>query len=126
MRLQKKSLSKVSLADLLRRKKTTLEKYLIETGIVTYDLLTARCESSGLVPPTVEEFHKAQGRTTPAPVVSSPSEGVVVLEPPPVAKLVSELDGSVASELQLEDVTDSDPETSSTQENRSKKKNKNK
>jgi len=101
MRLQKKSLSKVSLTDILRRRKTTLEKYLIETGIVTYDLLVSRCESSGFVPPTLEAFYKAQGRSSPAPVASSPTEGVIVMEPPAVVRLVNESDGSVESELSL-------------------------
>ena len=111
MRLQKKSLSKVSLTDLLRRRKSTLEKYLVETGIVTYDLLTARCESSGLMPPSIEDFYKAQGRKSPAPVISSPAEGVVVIEPPSTAKLVSEVDGSIEAELSLEEVSTSDADS---------------
>jgi hypothetical protein len=103
MRLQKKSLSKIALLDLLRRKKSSLQKYLAETGIVTYELLVARCESNGLVPPAESEFLKASGRTTVAPCVSSPTEGVVVLEPPAIVKIISEQDGAVSSEMVLEE-----------------------
>lgn len=106
MRLQKKSLSKVFLTDLLRRKKVTLEKYLKETGIVTYELLVSRCESSGLVPPSHEEFLTSRGDNSVTPSISSPTEGVVVLEPPPVIKIVSENDGSVL-ELKEEDMKES-------------------
>lgn len=107
MRLQKKSLSKVFLTDLLRRKKITLEKYLKETGIVTYELLVSRCESSGLVPPSHDEFISSRGENSVTPSVSSPTEGVVVLEPPPVLKIVTESDGSVL-ELKVEDLNESD------------------
>ena len=107
MRLQKKSLSKVFLTDLLRRKKITLEKYLREAGIVTYELLVSRCESSGLVPPSHDEFISSRGENSVTPSVSSPTEGVVVLEPPPALKIVSESDGSVL-ELKIEDLNESD------------------
>lgn len=81
MRLQKKSYSRLSLGDLLRRRRSNLKKFLTESGIVTYELLTSRCDSMGVVPPSEQEFNDAKGN----PVmhnVSSPTEGVVVLEPP--------------------------------------------
>jgi len=81
MRLQKRSISKVSLLDLLRRRRTTLTKYLEETGIVTYELLKTRCASSGLLPPSEEQFLKARGNPVVASL-SSPTEGVVVVETP--------------------------------------------
>lgn len=80
MRLQKKSLSRLTLESLLRKKRTNLESFLKETGIVAYDTLVARCNSIGVVPPEREEFTKAMGN----PVVheySSPTEGIVVLNP---------------------------------------------
>jgi hypothetical protein len=80
MRLQKKSLSKVSLLDLLRRKRTNLTNFLSETGIVTYDLLVKRCNSIGLLPPSEDHFLKAKGYPI-THEVSSPTEGIVVLEP---------------------------------------------
>jgi hypothetical protein len=85
MRLQKKSMSRVSLLDLLRRKRTNLEKFLTDTGIVTYELLVSRCSSMGAVPPTLEQFLKAKGNPT-THEVSSPTEGIVVLNPPPPPK----------------------------------------
>jgi hypothetical protein len=81
MRLQKKSLSRVSLMDLLRRKRTNLEKFLSDSGIVTYELLKQRCASMGAVPPTIEQFNKVKGNAA-IHDVSSPTEGVVVLNPP--------------------------------------------
>lgn len=81
MRLNKKSLSKVTLSDLLRRKKTNLESFLQETGIVTYELLRSRCGSIGVVPPTEEEFLRVKGNPV-THEVSSPMEGIVVMNPP--------------------------------------------
>lgn len=80
MRLQQKSLSRLTLESLLRKKRTNLESFLKETGIVAYDTLVSRCNSIGVVPPEREEFTKAMGN----PVVheySSPTEGIIVLNP---------------------------------------------
>lgn len=79
MRLQKKSYSRVSLLDLLRRKRSNLRKFLLENGIVTYELLSARCDSMGVVPPGIEDFIAARGSVIPE--FSSPREGVVVMLP---------------------------------------------
>lgn len=78
MRLQKKSYSRVSLSDLLRRKRSNLKKFLTDTGIVTYGLLLARCDSMGVVPPSETEFLEAKGNPT-THEISSPSEGIVVV-----------------------------------------------
>jgi hypothetical protein len=80
MRLHDRSLSKISLLDTLKRRRTNLKKYLSDAGIVTYELLVKRCESMGLIPPTEEEFEKSSG--TNSMKISSPSEGIVVLDPP--------------------------------------------
>jgi hypothetical protein len=80
MRLQKKSLSKISLLDLLRRKRTNLANFLSETVIVTYDLLVKRCDSIGLLPPSEDHFLKAKGYPI-THEVSSPAEGIVVIKP---------------------------------------------
>lgn len=82
MRLLKKSLSKINLTDLLRRKKSTLENFLYESGIVTYDKLVERCNSIGVVPPSEEMFSKALGDPV-TPIFSSPMDGIVVLDPLP-------------------------------------------
>jgi len=80
MRLQKKSLSKINLTDLLRKKRSNLEIFLKETGIFSYELLVSRCASIGVVPPSESEFLKIRGNN-PTPSVSSPTEGIVVLAP---------------------------------------------
>lgn len=82
MRLQKKSLSKLNLTDLLRKKRSNLENFLKETGIFSYELLVSRCASIGVVPPSETEFLKIRGGG-PVAKVSSPTEGIVVLEPEP-------------------------------------------
>jgi hypothetical protein len=93
MRLQKKSLSRVQLTDLLRRRKTTLEKFLKDTGIVTYELLVERCSSMGVVAPTREQFSSVRGNPE-TYEVSSPTEGVVVLSPPEKITVISEASGA--------------------------------
>lgn len=98
MRLQKKSYSRVSLTDLLRRKRSNLKKFLTETGIVTYELLLMRCESMGVVPPSASEFLAAKGN----PVlheISSPTEGVVVIQAPPEETSVETTENSEESVL---------------------------
>ena len=125
MRLQKKSISKVSLLDLLRRRKTTLEKFLEETGIVTYDLLVARCASGGMTPPTEEQFLKAKGN----PViheVSSPTEGIVVVNPPEDIKTTVESGTAIpipleASPLEEEQAPQEAPEDKSAAYKKKKK-----
>ena len=79
MRLQKKSYSRLNLGDLLRRRRSTLRSFLDETGIVTYELLKIRCESMGVVPPPESDFNEAKGNST-IYSVSSPTEGIVVLD----------------------------------------------
>jgi hypothetical protein len=80
MRLNKKSISKVSLLDLLRRKHSNLEKFLHENGIVTYDRLVSRCASIGVVPPSEDQFNNSMGNPK-VHQFSSPTEGIVVLNP---------------------------------------------
>lgn len=95
MRLQKRALSKVTLVNLLRRKKTTLKRYLEENGIVTYELLASRCNSMGALPPSEAEFKAAQGTTKYE--VSSPTEGIVVIPPlPEPVTMTQEKSGDVS------------------------------
>ena len=79
MRLHKNSISKVNLTDILRRRKKSLQQFLDETGIVTYELLKERCRSMGVSPPDEEQFLNVMGRGMPE--VSSPAEGVIVIAP---------------------------------------------
>lgn len=81
MRLQEKSLSKLRLVDILRKKKKQLRTYLMETGIVTYERLLRSCDSIGVTPPSEKEFMNAMGNPL-TPEFSSPTDGVLVLNPP--------------------------------------------
>lgn len=83
MRLQKKSLSKIALVDLLRRRRLTLERFLEDTGIVSYELLVERCTSLGVSAPDKKTFEKAAGRNE-VPTLSSPAEGIVIIQSPTV------------------------------------------
>lgn len=71
---------KLRLQDLLRKRKRTFEDWLTESGVSTYVELKRWCARVGVGPPSEDEWHKLK------PVqVSSPPDGVVVLEPPPEA-----------------------------------------
>lgn len=104
MRLQKKSISKVTLADLLRRKRTDLQSFLAGSGIVSYELLVSRCNSMGVVPPTDEEFQVARGFSH-MHDISSPAEGIVVLQPPPEDSVLS------SKNSENDDVKEETPQT---------------
>jgi hypothetical protein len=100
MRLNKNTFSKVSLLSVLKRKKISFQKYLDENGIVTYGLLVSRCNSMGMVPPTENEFLELTGRKhDETPKVSSPAEGVVILEPP---QIISEKTGKPIEDFPAE------------------------
>ena len=105
MRLSKNSISKVSLSDILRRRRKTLPQFLKEFGIVTYELLVARCNSMGVVPPTEEKFALVAGGSPPQ--VSSPAEGVIIVDvvPQPVHQPITESAQSFELESQPESVT---------------------
>lgn len=91
MRLHQRSISKVTLVNVLKRRKTNLKNFLSETGIVTYELLKTRCDSMGVIPPDEVEFLEATGTDATKPAaISSPAEGLIVLDPP---KILNELTG---------------------------------
>jgi len=84
----------VSLKDLLRRRRSSLKEFVTASGITTYELIVDRCSRMGCSPPSREEFESlvpSRGE------ISSPTEGVVVLPPPPVIK------ESTGEELQIEE-----------------------
>jgi len=76
-----KNQPKLTLAHLLRRRKTTLAKFVTELGVTTHGGLQQWCDRMGVVAPTAEEFVHAFPA---AAKVNSAREGVVVLEAPPV------------------------------------------
>lgn len=76
-----KNQPKLTLADVLRRRRSTLVVLVGELGLTTYAGLTNWCRRMGVVPPDEAQFlvaFPAAGR------VNSPQEGVVVLPAPPV------------------------------------------
>jgi len=77
-----KKLPPIRLVDLLKKRKTTLKQFLGVYGIVAYPTLLIKCDSMGVSPPSEDEFKQAVG---PA-VVSSPQEGVIVLDSPTLLK----------------------------------------
>jgi len=80
-----KKLPPIKLIDLLKKRKTNLKQFLFSSGITTYVTLEHKCNSLGVLVPTIQEFHEASGG-----IVSSPQEGVVVLDPPLLLKETGE------------------------------------
>jgi|GEM_PF-2331882 len=76
-----KKLPPIKLTDLLRKRKTNLKDFLASTGITSYVTLSQKCDKMGVSPPSEEDFQSVAG----APV-SSPQEGIVVLDPPALLK----------------------------------------
>jgi len=75
-----KNSPKLTLASLIKRRKTTLGKFINELGISTYESLKNWCRRTGVEPPTEQEFR------TEIPIdayVNNPQEGVIVLQEPP-------------------------------------------
>lgn len=86
MHVRIKNLPKLSLSDLLRRRKMTLHQFINESGIVAYGALLERCSAMGVQAPSEEDYHKV------VPVqVSSQQDGVVVIEPPVTEEPTQEL-----------------------------------
>lgn len=72
--------SPIPLEALLKRRKTTLEAWLRESGITNYAALVDRCSRMGVVPPS----RAALERIFPPATVSDPSQGLIVIEPPEI------------------------------------------
>jgi len=129
MRLHQRSISKVTLLNVLKRRKSDLKRFLAETGIVTYELLKSRCNSMGVIPPEEREFlDTIEADYTGTASVSSPAEGLIVLDPP---KIINELTGKEVEMPQIdplaelpEPVLDESSADTTNEENSSKKKKK--
>jgi len=74
---QKKS--QIKLEDLLRRRKTTLNIFLKERGITTYESLDRICKRLGVLTPDQNSFFQCIEK-----YISNPAAGVVVIPPPAV------------------------------------------
>jgi hypothetical protein len=77
VKYQKKSL--IKLEDLLKRRKTTLKKFLGERGITNYRMLEDTCSRLGVVTPSTEAFSACVPT-----YVTDPTAGVIVVDPLPV------------------------------------------
>jgi len=71
----------IKLQDLLRRRRATLKEFIRTSGIATYSTLLQKCEKMGVSPPSEDDFKQSLGNQ-----VSSPQEGIVVLESPELIK----------------------------------------
>lgn len=71
-----KNIPKLTLNDLLRRRKMTLESFVKELGTQSYNALVARSDRLGVQPPTEKEYLKIFPN-----IVNSQQDGVIVLEP---------------------------------------------
>lgn len=80
-----KGLPPIKLTDILKKKKTNLKSFLSSFGITAYPTLLQKCEKMGVSPPDEDEFKEAVGAS-----VSSPQEGIIVLDPPTVLKETGE------------------------------------
>lgn len=76
-----KGLPQIKLLDLLKKKRTNLKDFLHNIGIASYGTLQKKCEKMGVAAPTFEVFQNALGE-----VVSSPAEGLIVLDSPNLIK----------------------------------------
>lgn len=79
-RIVLKNQPRLTLAAVLRRRRSNLKTLVTDLGVATYAGLTNWCDRMGIVPPDKWEFDAL----IPPLKVNSPQEGVVVLEPPPV------------------------------------------
>jgi hypothetical protein len=79
MFVEVKNMPRLCLSHLLRRRKTTLERFVKESGIQTYSALCTQCDRLGVLAPTASEYEKVFPT-----LVTSPADGVIVVEPIPV------------------------------------------
>jgi hypothetical protein len=68
--------SQIRLEDLLRRRKTTLNQFMKDRGITTYEGLDGVCKRLGVLTPNQGSFIECVGH-----YVSNPTAGVVVVHP---------------------------------------------
>jgi hypothetical protein len=76
-----KGLPPIRLVDLLKKRKTNLKEFIKNSGIASCQTLLLKCNKMGVSAPNESDFNSALGK-----VVSSPQEGVIVLDPPTLTK----------------------------------------
>lgn len=85
--------SQIKLEDLLRRRKSTLNQFLRDRGITTYEKLDSVCKRLGVITPPHASFVECVGQ-----YVSNPAAGVVIVPP---SIVLEESTGS--PEVEIED-----------------------
>ena len=85
----------ITLESLLRRKKSNLARFIEASGVTTYELLVERCNRMGVNPPERRAFENL----VPPAHVSSPTEGVIIVEAP--TETISEMTGETTSDLPI-------------------------
>lgn len=76
-----RNLPQIKLSDLLRRRKSNLKKFVNDLGISTYESLKENCTRIGVQPPLEDEWLKVRDD-----FVTSPTEGIIVIDPPDFLK----------------------------------------
>ena len=96
-----RGLPPIRLQDLLKKRRTNLKAFVKNTGIATYATLQQKCNKLGVSSPTEDEFNEALGET-----ISSPQEGIIVLDPPDLLKDTGEKIKVDSSPVVEEDVVE--------------------
>lgn len=95
---------KITLTNVLKRRKMNLAAYVKESGIASYGALLESCKRIGVIPPSEADYDKVAAED-----VSIPTEGIVVMPAPPV---IAESTGQTFEpepDLQLEPAPILDP-----------------
>jgi len=93
---RKLNLPAISLVDLLRKRKMTLEKFVNEFGLASFESLKIRCERMGVAPPSEELYNSVKSTV----VVNSPPDGILVMEAP---KFIAENSGKELTFVELDE-----------------------
>lgn len=88
MHVNVKNMPKLTLANLLKRRKTTLLQFIKDSGIQAYGALVERCSAMGVQPPSEEEYTSV----VPVATATSQQDGIIVVDPLPV---IDEMTGRV-------------------------------
>jgi hypothetical protein len=91
MKYHIKNVCHLTLLKLLKRRRTTLRKFLDEQNITNFESLKRKCINIGVEWPDEETFNKTQPK-----IVTNQSEGIIVIESPVI---VQESSGKEEQEL---------------------------
>lgn len=85
MIIRLKNVTKPKLSALLQRRRTSLQKFILEHELVSYDELVSCCDTLGVLPPTFDEYESVAGRRLPTPHVTEVDDESILtaIEHPP-------------------------------------------